>query len=154
MVQYLLDHGADPNHNFWGGTDSALECAVASTTTTRPSLDIVRLLLEHGAVVHGRTMPLWRAARDGQPDIMTVLLDAGADPNPAPPSPEEYIDVSYMRQEDWGSALHGAAARGHAECVKLLLEKGAHKDVRNRQGLLPVEVAEKRGNTRCVEVLQ
>lgn len=69
-------------------------------------LEIVRLLLEHGAPVDAcdkeGTTPLLIAAREGHHDIATTLVAAGA----------------------WntGAALHAAAYEGFHEVVRVLIE--------------------------------
>ncbi|KAI8774742.1 osteoclast-stimulating factor 1, partial [Biomphalaria glabrata] len=36
--------------------------------------------------------------------------------------------------------LHSAAWKGHAEAVKMLLDKGARVDLRNNDGKLPIDL--------------
>ena len=43
--------------------------------------------------------------------------------------------------EKGDTALHGAAARGYSTIVKLLLDRGASRDVKNSQGATPLDVA-------------
>ena len=38
------------------------------------------------------------------------------------------------------TALHWAAMRGHVEIVNFLLQKGADKNIRNKQDFLPVRL--------------
>lgn len=47
------------------------------------------------------------------------------------------------------TALHLAAVNGHAAVVKLLLDHSASKDVKNKEGKLPVDMA-KDDATRAV----
>ncbi|EXU96965.1 ankyrin repeat protein [Metarhizium robertsii] len=76
-VQLLLDKGADPSSVTDGRTP--LELAV-----TRGNLDIINMLLEHGANMHnpsdGGLTLLHIAAQYGYVDVLKVLLNRGFDP--------------------------------------------------------------------------
>ena len=50
-------------------------------------------------------------------------------------------------------ALHTAAAYGHAEMVKLLLNKGADKDARDNKGGKPVDIAQARKHREVASIL-
>ena len=52
-----------------------------------------------------------------------------------------------------GTALHAAARLGHVECVALLLEAGARKDVVDFQGKTALEVAASNGHSDIVELM-
>jgi ankyrin repeat protein len=97
--------------------------------------DIVRLLLERGAIVNGRRaqerVSLHWACERGHLDIVRTLLDAGADPE----LPDERGD----------RPLHWAAAGGHAEIVDLLLAAGTQKDALDAAGMTPLEVCKHMG---------
>ena len=84
--------------------------------TTRPNLDLIRLLLDLGADPNrGGTRgitPLWNAASRGNLDAVLLLLDRGAG-----------VDG---RGRDGTPAIRVAAERGHAAVVRALLERGAN----------------------------
>jgi uncharacterized protein len=56
-----------------------------------------------------------------------ILLDAGADPN--------------VRGEYGYTPLHNAIGQKHLEFAKLLLSRGASKELKNDDGLTPVDLA-------------
>lgn len=65
--------------------------------------------------------PLHYAARNGNPEIIKLLLDSGA-------------HVNAEDSEGW-TALHHASYHGHRGCVELLLDRGADINCRTKQGL-------------------
>ncbi len=105
---------------------------------------VMRLLKEKGAdpniATNDHTTPLMVAAgvgwSDGQshgsqadaPAAIQLCMEWGADVNAV-------NDVGY-------TALHGAAFRGANDVVKLLVGKGARMDAKNKEGKLPVNMAE------------
>ena len=120
---------------------NALQAAVACMG----HLDIVKLLLDHGADVnlHGGRYgnALQAAVYKGSLDIVTLLLDHGADVN---------VQGGY-----YGNALQAAASGGTLEIVKLLLERGADVTVQpnseGRDSLLHVATAS--NNLALLEIL-
>lgn len=99
------------------------------------NLDVVRLLLERGVSIDepapGRragVTPLLFAISRGHYALARFLIDAGADIRHAPPN------SGY-------TALHGAAAAGSLELVKLLVAKGAPVNATSRIGETPFELA-------------
>lgn len=64
---------------------------------------------------------------------------------------EPFVDCEFSRI---GIPLHKAAAAGHLEVIKLLLDNGADKSVRDTYGRLPYERAQQIGHTIAAELLQ
>lgn len=64
------------------------------------------------------------------------------------------IDVDY-KDEDFGdrTALHWAASKGHAKCVKLLLEYGADPAARMVGGWTPAHCAAETGRSNVLKIL-
>ncbi|XP_064482456.1 myotrophin-like [Ornithodoros turicata] len=96
-------------------------------------LEQVKDCLEHKGIdvneaIDGRP-PLHHAADYGQTEVVRFLIDSGADVN---------------AKDKYGiSALLAAIWEGHTACVKLMLEKGAHKDGTTPEGVSYMEAAEK-----------
>lgn len=123
------------HHHIYGG-DTALHVAAAAHQP-----EVVELLLAHGARVRARNRrgaePLHYAA-DGRPgdpswdpaaqsDVMTALVQAGADPNA--------IDKSGV------APLHRAVRTRSSSGVAALLANGADPRLKNKSGSTPLHLA-------------
>ena len=97
-LKNLIDLGADVHAN----NDWALKYAAENGR-----IDVVKLLLEHGADVNARDA-LKCAAENGRIDVVKLLLEHGA---------------NLHAKDEW--ALKVAIRYYHTEVVKLLLENGA-----------------------------
>ncbi|KAK8112823.1 hypothetical protein PG984_013349 [Apiospora sp. TS-2023a] len=148
LVEYLLDHGADPNFNLRGEADSALECAAGGNA----QLGIFTALLGHGAEVQRRSAMLI-AARAGRISVLEHLIREGNASIDAVPDNLDVFENDRQRI-DWGTPLHGAAGNGQTETVEWLLKQGASRDIKNHVGLTPKEVASKKGYLECEKLLQ
>ena len=125
IVDILVDAGADVNDRNERG-ETVLGSALRSPADR--VVDIVRGLLDLGADAAAPGL-LWRAAVQGDnPELVAVLLAAGADVNP--PS---------------GSApLHGAARGGGPGVIEALVAAGAEVDARGGRGETPLHQAVER----------
>ena len=94
-------------------------------------LDVVRLLLSHGANVNamcrGHGTPLAIAAANGHADMVKLLIDHGADPNLGSP--------------DGFTPLMHASAMGHANTTRLLIEASVDVNARSQYGDTALMVA-------------
>lgn len=97
---------------------------------------------EHGGYYLGGGSPLRNAAARGHLEIVTLLLDHGADPN----LPEEGIAPR-------GHALYSAVYHGHYEIAKLLLEKGAHPSPPVESSADALSIALMNGDERMITLL-
>ena len=86
-MRILLAAGADPNATDAEG-NPLLYFAIEEEDWVRffdraPSTETLRILIEAGADVNARSAegvsPLEQAVRDGHPDIVKILVDAGAE---------------------------------------------------------------------------
>ena len=46
-----------------------------------------------------------------------------------------------VKNRDGGTPLHGSVFLGHVETTKLLLNKGADRNIRKHDGVLPIDTA-------------
>jgi len=72
--------------------------------------------------------PLWMASRENRPEIVRLLIKAGA-------------DVEKGKEEDDETPLLVASKEGHLEIVKLLVEAGADMDKKDEYGRTVLDVA-------------
>jgi ankyrin repeat protein len=112
LVKTLLRAGANPNSQTsmtaaeWFGSTSYNGRTLVGEFPMPPGSDIHIHSWKYGSA-------LQIAMEADQPQIVKILLDAGADPNPATPSGE------------YGYPLHTAAADDEPYLLRLLLERGA-----------------------------
>ena len=72
---------------------------------------------------------IWRACRDGDLDLVRILIREGQ-------------DMNEQTQQLKNTPLHIAARHGHFLIVKYLVEAGANPSITNREGLSPFNFAE------------
>ena len=156
VIQSLLAHGANPNARLTGkiplrgqpSFDGRWANQVGATPFWRAAqsddVTVMRMLLDNKAdptiASKDGTTPLMMAAgvgwSDGQshgatadaPEAIQVCLEHGADVNAV--------------NADGNTALHGASFRGAANVVELLVAKGARMDLKNKDGRMPINMAE------------
>ncbi|OAK96969.1 ankyrin [Phaeosphaeriaceae sp. SRC1lsM3a] len=115
MAAYLLSKGADVDEGVQTG-NNPLELACS-----QGDKHMAALLLAHNATIEKAPKALLYAARNGDIEIMQMLLDHGANVNAHPYG--TYNTLPQQREsESWGSALHTAVGKGHTEAIRYLLE--------------------------------
>ncbi|XP_069055397.1 ankyrin repeat and KH domain-containing protein 1 isoform X3 [Pleurodeles waltl] len=139
-VKLLLDMGSDINAQIETNRNTALTLACFQGRA-----EVVSLLLDRKASVEHRAKtgltPLMEAASGGYAEVGRVLLDKGADVN-APPVPSSR-----------DTALTIAADKGHYKFCELLINRGAHIDVRNKKGNTPLWLAANGGHFDVVQLI-
>jgi uncharacterized protein len=107
---------------------------------------VVEFLLKNGADVSlaarnaQKVTALHAGASRGGAEIVTLLLEAGADPN--------------ARQERGFVPMHSAAATGNAAIVELLLKHGADAASKAADGKTPADMAAEAGHKEIAETLR
>ncbi len=106
---------------------------------------MVGLLLERKANIEHRAKtgltPLMEAASGGYEQVGRVLLENGAEVNASPvPTTKD-------------TALTIAAEKGHLKFVQLLIEYGAHLDVKNKKGCTGLWLACQNGHVEITQTL-
>ncbi|XP_044136846.1 ankyrin repeat and KH domain-containing protein 1-like [Bufo gargarizans] len=139
-VKLLLDMGSDINAQIETNRNTALTLACFQGRA-----EVVSLLLDRKANVEHRAKtgltPLMEAASGGYAEVGRVLLDKGADVN-SPPVPSSR-----------DTALTIAADKGHYKFCELLINRGAHIDVKNKKGNTPMWLAANGGHFDIVQLL-
>jgi uncharacterized protein len=156
LIKALLDHGANPNArltkkiplrgqpSFDGRWANAIGATPLWRAAQSDDVTVMRLLVDRGAdpliATNDHTTVLMVAAgvgwSDGQshgsqadaPEALKLCLEWGG-------------DVNAVNDEGY-SALHGASFRGANEVVQFLVDHGAKMDVKNKEGRMPVNMAE------------
>ena len=148
LAEFLLDRGANPNCGYALGDYEALVWAIIGPSA---NLDVVKLLLERGAVVKG-SGALIAAAEHGNLDAVRVLLEM------ADVDMEEVEDYGayYDKEKEagLGTALYAAAKEGQEEIVHVLLQKGAHVHFKTETGISPAEIADQNGHADIARILR
>lgn len=138
-VQYLLEHGAEPE-----GRSVLTGVPPLVMAVTRGDARTVALLLDHRADVNalgpdGETA-LARAAVLGATDVARMLIERDA-----------RVAVRYGRINH--TPLHVAAAHGFVPVIQLLLEHGADAEARDGAGFTPIHNAAEQGRTLAIRTL-
>jgi ankyrin repeat protein len=149
VVELFLQRGVDPNVPY---TFAAKRFYPLEEAAYGGNIKIVRLLLDHGAQIDSMNGPfnftaLTQAAARGHTEIVRLLLERGAD-----------VTIP----DAWGTSILWWAVRdaGKAEIVEMLLAHGADPGIKGREidimkrWRTPLEVAQEKGNTRIVRLLQ
>lgn len=149
VVQLLVDKGANVNMQLFNRPSKARGGPLSRGTTplivaaSNGDLDVIRLLLEHGAEANLPQADLQTpvsalAGARGAPEQMTVALDlmiaAGADPN--------VVAVHHhLQRTRGGSPLHYAVRAGNSAMIAALVAQGADINIKDHDGLTALDHA-------------
>jgi uncharacterized protein len=156
LIQVLIEHGANLNArltkkiplrgqpSFDGRWANQIGATPFWRAAQSDDVTVMKLLVEHGAdpliATKDHTTPLMVAAgvgwSDGQshgsqadaPEALKLCIGWGG-------------DVNAVNDEGY-TALHGASFRGANEVVQFLADHGAKMDVKNKDGRMPINMAE------------
>ena len=135
IVEQLLHAGAEVENSRYGNKPLLAATLWVSYTNPVPSLEILHLLLRHGADVNERARSgdsaLHWASGSGRAEVAAFLIAAGADVNAV--------------ACDGETPLIKAARRGHTETVKTLINAKASVWVRNSTGHTAFDAARASG---------
>ncbi|KAI1775498.1 ankyrin repeat-containing domain protein [Hypoxylon cercidicola] len=130
VVEALLEGGADihiPRNCYMDQDEPVLFTAVREGT-----VEIIRVLVKHGANVNEQAKDGWTAlhvaARIGIDDVVGALLfEFSADPT--------------VRLMNGSLPIHSAASRGRSGCIELLIQGGTDINARGGNGRTPLHWA-------------
>jgi ankyrin repeat protein len=126
--------------------DVWMAAATGDLPRVRELLDADRSLVnrinDYSSYYTGCGSPLKNAAGAGHLELVSFLLERGADPN----LPEEHIAPR-------GHALYSAVYNGHYDIARLLLERGADPDAPVESSADAVWIAIGAGDLRMIELL-
>jgi ankyrin repeat protein len=126
-------------------------------TERTASLEILRLLFAAGADPNLPTLsrtPLSLAAHTGDVEVVTLLLDSGANPAGEGWSPFSKLSRPKGGLAFYGNAIHQASEKGFTEVVRLLCNRGADPLARDHEGKTARQIAIERGHTDIVRFLE
>ena len=153
LLEALAAHGADPNApatkrirlaEQTGPLFATLGATPFMLAAIAADAAVMRLLLAHGADPR-LTTPAGSTALMAAAGAATYASQGAGSEADAREAVELLLDlgVDVNQADDAGNtALHGAANRGANSVIELLLERGARLDAANKQGWLPVTIAQ------------
>ena len=135
-TKVLLEKGANPNQIHEHGSTPLM------VSVLEEQIEILPLLLAHPQILldrqdlHGATALMY-ACRQGRINLMTLLLEAGADPN--------------LRDVEGETALMYAVGLNQVELIEILLLHGAEVGIKNFDGLSVIDKTRDEGIIRLLE---
>lgn len=161
VVRLLLEKGANPNMQLFLRPSKQRGAMSRGTTpliiaASSGDVDTIQLLLDHGAdatlLQADRQSPIIAlAGARGAPDrllaALNLLVAAGADPN--------VVSVHHhLQRTRGGSALHAAVRANNARMVEALVAAGADINIKDYDGVTPLDYAMARGQVGFLQMRQ
>jgi len=131
-LQWLLDHGANPNCGTPGGTypDSALDFVIGTYSRSAQLGECIDILIEAGCPSR-RDMPAILALLRGRMELLAQHLDQNPGLIHQRFAELDFGSTGYRRLKLGGATLlHVAAEYGNLEAAQLLVERGADVNAR------------------------
>lgn len=142
MVDYLLKSGAAVNGGFELFTPLMAVCNSASLDSEK-LVKCAAALIKRGADIDAmdkyKTTALMIACTKGNEILATLLLEAKCK-----------VDKF---DNDGSTALHYACLYNFPNIVKILLDHGASKKIKDRRGRLPIDIATSKGADNIIQML-
>lgn len=167
LVRFLLENGASPNQV--QGPDSNSPGTILRTAAEGSSLDVIELLIQHGAQIE-QSGAMHKAAENGRIDVMDLLLRHGANVNEQLCTNLEFSakrrtrfkkergivsDASDDRRPKWSheTPLHYSVLDRQIEAAAWLVKHGADASITDSKGWSAKEMATTIGDTGILEAL-
>jgi ankyrin repeat protein len=130
IVEWLLNHGANPNLHTGFDTSTTLHIAASSGWVEISQIFLQRNADKNALNGRGRT-PLHEASDGGHINVARLLL-------------EHSVDVNSL-DNDLSTALHLASKQGHVDVAQILLEHGVDVNARDSNCSTALHLASKQG---------
>jgi ankyrin repeat protein len=161
-VQYMLDHGANANaveRVGRGSTRDVMLFTPLKAAAGTGSVDVLRLLLDHGAKVdiHGMnddTALHIAAAGTRRADAIGLLLDRGADVNVRGYKGRSPLHAAVDGERVYDSVAKSDQRRTDLDAIRLLLTRGANINARDDADHTPLFYAEERKQADVARLLR
>lgn len=142
-IKELLDAGVNANADewgiclFWRNEYTPLQQVARAKVSDEQAVEAAKLLIAAGATVNRYELDDWTALHEavshGKPELMRLLLEAGA-------------DMERMTAERWRPveiAMRYLEGETRIECIKVALEFGADINFVDDDGRTPLDIAQK-----------
>ncbi|XP_073964668.1 uncharacterized protein [Choristoneura fumiferana] len=142
IVQFLLDHGADPNLHSDSVTPVMVACSNSSASHDT-ILNIFNSLVDKGCILnigdkYGQT-PLMRAVSSSRNELVQKLIDWN-------------VNIEMRDQHGW-TALFWAVHHNQPEILEILIENGARLTEVDKSGRTPLEIAQTHDHQDILAIL-